>query len=218
MGLKERLIQRDNKINEEIGKAGVFHSISYHNHFEGYAEYYVPKKNGKGRKIQHVYVGEYYSQELTRFQRTLLRFFYAVLFLGGAAACMRGACVPVESNRIWYVNLPEALVLPCMFWTFLALLSYLAAAQYMKKGTYRFAVRGIRLGALLTGACLLLSAIATAVFICLHQSNYDLWELLSAGLLFAAALGMFAIYLIERRIPYKVVENDTPPPSGSTIL
>jgi len=203
MGLKERLI---------------WHSISYHNHFEGYAEYYVPKKNGKGKKIQHVYVGEYYSQDLTRLRWVLLRFLYAVLFLGGASAGIWGACIPVESNRIWYVNLPEALVLPCMFWTFLTFIAYLGAVQEMKKGTYRFAIQGIRIGALLTSVCLLLSAIATAAFTFLHQNKYDSQELLSMGLLFAAALVMFAIYLIERQIPYKVRENDTPLPSGSTIL
>jgi len=218
MGIKERLIQRNNKINEETGKAGVWHSVSYHSHFTGYAEYYTPKKNGKGDKIQRVYVGEYYRQELSHTQRTLLLLLYAVLFFGGAVACIWGACIPVESNWTWYVNLPEALTLPCIFWTFLALVSYLCAAQEMKKGAYRFAIRGVRTGALLSGICLMSSAAATAVFVSLNQNNYDPRELLSMGLLFAAGLSMLVIHLGERQIQYTVLENDTPQPPSGTIL
>lgn len=218
MNLKERLQKREKRISEESGKLSVWHSVSYHKHFEGYVEYYIPKKNGKGRKLQHVYIGEYYHQELTLLQRRLLCFIYIMLFIGGVSACLWGGSISVESNQVWYVNLPEALALPCIFWTFLALLTYLKATRTMKKGSYQFAVRGIRMGTLCSCLCMMFSMLASVVYAFLHGNYYDPQALFSIGLLFASGVEMLTMHLIERRITYTLVENSVPLPPGSAVL
>lgn len=218
MGLKERLLRLDKKRNVEAGKADVWHSTFYHDHFEGYQEYCVPRKNGRGQRLMRVYVGEYYRHTLDAPHQVLLKLLYIVLFLSSAWACLTGGTLPVASNRVWYVNLPQALALPCLFWVFLGLLIYVPAIRPMKKWTYRFASKSLRTGTIVGGSVLLAVAMAHVAFFCAHTENYGSQALQSPILSLLAGLSILAIGLIERRVSYTVEEGDAPVVPEGVIL
>ena len=97
-------------------KRGIWHSKAYHRFFEGYSEFTVPTPNGKGYKIQRVYTGNTYRQDLTKGQRGLLRVLYVVLFVCAVYLFVSCAVLPLPSNSTWYVTLPQAVSLPFLFW------------------------------------------------------------------------------------------------------
>lgn len=214
--MKKRLELRNKKLNEEEGKLEVWHSVFYHRHFDGYAEYYEPGE--RKPKLCRMYVAEYYSQKLPRYQSLLLRLFFACLFAGGLYACVYGACIPVASNGIWYVNLPQAFTLPCAFYGVLTLVSYVCMPTRMERKNYRFAVLGLRRATLLTGFCCLLSAAATTVSLLLSGGQYASQSWKCALLFLIAGMQMLLISLIERRISYEKIKNEAIPPQGSVVL
>jgi hypothetical protein len=216
MKLKEMLAQKNQKINLEMGKFNVWHSVSYHNHFSGYAEFYTENDKGK-KKIVRYYAGEYYRQDLKIAARILIRFFYMILFFGGTVACIWGGSIPAESNRIWYVNLPQALALPCIFWTFLSLLSYLPFVKDIKKGAYRFMVRGVRTGSFISACCLFFSASAASIFV-ICQGRRNSLELFIPALFLISGLLFLGIHLTERQVTYTIINNETPDLSGGAVL
>lgn len=211
-----RIEQRNKKLNEEAGKMEVWHSMSYHNHFEGYAEYYEPGE--KKDRIRRLYVGEYYRQKLSPVQTVLRRLVYICLFAAASAGCVAGACVPVASNCVWYVNIPQALTIPCVVYALLALVSYVGMPAQTKKGQHRFAVRGVIRGSGYAGTCCLLSAAATALYLALSGEPRNR-AILCCGVMFlAAGICFLTICLLERRVSYEVIENTTKAPAGSVIL
>lgn len=215
MDLKERLERKNRKINEETGKMSIWHSSFYHNHFAGCAEYRMAGKDGAQGKIKHIYVAEYYRQELYLHQKLILRMIYGFLYFGAAGTCIYAACLPAESNRIWYVNLMQAFLLPCLFRMFIAMISYISGIGDMRKRKYVFSVVGIRRGAFLTGSLLII----TAVFVALSYRTCPESIILRSGVLFfLAGLQMFAVFLIERQMPYRMIENAAVVPPDSVIL
>ncbi|MCC8027936.1 MAG: hypothetical protein LIP16_21840 [Clostridium sp.] len=218
MRIKERLKRKYRIINEETEKIGVWHSISYHNHFDGYAEYRIPGRNGKPGRIRRLYVAEYYGQELKPFQRIGLRLLYGGLFLGGAGSCMHAACLPVESNRSWYVNLPQALALPCLFWLLTALLCYIVSPCKIQRRRYKFILGGMGKGAFFSGILMVLTAGSTLIYGCRHLENSGLHTGFTAGLFLMAGLQILALYFIEGKIEYQVIENEVSEPPGSVVL
>lgn len=211
-----KIEQRNKRLNEEAGKLEVWHSLSYHNHFDGYAEYYEPGK--KRAKLCRIYVGEYYRQKLPCLEAVLHRFVYTCLFAGALFCCVTGACIPAASNCIWYVNLPQAITLPCAFYGFLALAAYIGMPEMTKKGHHRFAVQGLRRGTCLTGCSCLISSAATVIFMILGGELHNR-TVLQCGILFAAAgVGFLTICLIERKVSYDIIENKAIAPAGSVLL
>ncbi len=204
------------KLNEEAGKLEVWHSTSYHRHFDGYAEYY--QTDEKGRKLCHLYIGEYYRQNLPIQWSVLIRAVYLGLFSGGLFACIFGACIPVESNCTWYVNLSQAAALPCAFYGFGALICYVCMPVKMKRGRYRFAVKGLERGSFLTGCCCIFSSAATMIFIGSHLKTCEAETYKSAYLFLAAGIQMLLIRMIESRVPYETVKNNVVLPEESVIL
>lgn len=211
-----RIEERNKRLNEEAGKMEVWHSMSYHNHFDGYAEYYEP--GGGRRRIRRVYVGEYYEQKLSLMKRVLVRLLYIGLFLAGVSAAVFSACIPVASNCVWYVNIPQALTLPCAFYGLLTLVSYVAMPPRIKRSQYRFAVGGLPRAMCLAGCCCLMSAAAASVFAVLGGESFRGLTGQSILLFLAAGVLLLLICLIERRISYDKLKNTEEAPMGSVLL
>jgi len=60
------------------------HSRHYHDYFEGYAERQIPGPDGSPPRIERVYVGEYYRQDVSNKVWVLLRIGYIPLYLLGS--------------------------------------------------------------------------------------------------------------------------------------
>ena len=214
MSLRDRL--RDSmRENTENRRSGISHSKAYHRHFEGYSEIAVPKRNGKGTRIQRIYTGNYFRQDLTERQRVLIRVLYVAFFLCVAFLYTSSAILPLTINSTWYVVLPEAVSLIFLFWILIAFFSYLPAERDMTIESYRSSSRYLLKATMGSAICLGITALTTLVFIILNPSDESLRELLCAGQYIVAGLIALAMYRIERKVSYLTIPNQHLPPDNS---
>jgi len=196
-------------------RSGISHSKAYHRHFEGYSEVIVPKPDGKGTRIQRIYTGDYYRQDLPRRQRILIRLLYVALFLSIAFLYMSSASAPLAINSTWYVVLAQAVSLPFLVWILIALFFYLPAEQDMKIADYRGSSRALLKATKGSAICLGITVVAALAFIALNPSDALLRHLLCAGEYLFAGLIALAMHRTERKVRYSTIPNDTLPPEGS---
>ena len=214
MSLRDRL--RDSmQENTENRRSGASHSKAYHRHFEGYSEITVPKPNGQGTRIQRIYTGDYFRQDLTERQRILIRVLYVALFLCVAFMYVSSAILPLTINSTWYVVLPQAVSLPFLFWILIAFFSYLPAERDMKIADYRGSSLYLLKATMGSAICLGMTALATLVFIVLNPSAESPREMLCAGQYIVAGLIALAMHRIERKVSYLTIPNQHLPPDNS---
>jgi hypothetical protein len=214
LGLKDQLrdsVQKDGKPD----KHGVWHSNAYHRFFEGYSEITVPKADGKGYRIQRIYIGNYYRQALTSGQRLLLRGLYVALFLGGAYLFVSSAILPLASNSTWYVVLPQVVSIPFLFWTLIAFFSYLPAGRDLTIAEYRSSSLALQKATLGAAISLSLAAFAMPAFLLLNSSNEPLVELLCAVKYLAGGLLALGISRIEKKVNYLIIPSQNKLPGDN---
>jgi hypothetical protein len=204
--------------NGKQSKRGIRHSKAYHRFFEGYSEITVPKPNGKGYRIQRIYTGDYYRQDLTKGQRILLRVLYVALFLGVAYLFVSSAVLPLASNSTWYVALPQAVSLPFLFWIVIAFFSYLPAEWDMTIADYRRSSLSLLKATMGSAASLGIIALANLVFIVLNPSHEPLHELLGAAKYLVGGLMILGINWIEKRVNYVTVPSHHQSPEDSVEI
>ena len=193
-------------------KRGIWHSKAYHRFFEGYSEFTVPTPNGKGYKIQRVYTGNTYRQDLTKGQRALLRVLYVVLFVCAVYLFVSCAVLPLPSNSTWYVTLPQAVSLPFLCWIAIVFLSYIPAGLDMTIHGYRSSSLALQKATLGTAICLGVTALATLIFIMLNPSDEPLRVLRCTLSFCAGGLITLGMYWIERKVKYLIIPSQNHPP------
>lgn len=191
---------------------------AYHGYFEGYSEVAVPGRNGKGTRIQRVYTGDYFRQDLTAGQRTRIRLLYVVLFLSAVALYVSNAILPLASNSAWYVTLPQAASIVFLAWIIIAFYSYLPAKQDMTIAEYRSSSLALLKATRGSAISLGLVAVANLLFIALNPSNEPLRELLGAGKYVISAWMTLAINRIEKKVTYLSVPSQHQPPQDSVEI
>ncbi len=214
MGIRDQLrssLQKDSPQR----KRGIWHSKAYHRFFEGYSEFTVPTPNGKGYKIQRVYTGNTYRQDLTRSQWVLLRVVYVVLFLCAVYLFVSCAVLPLPSNSTWYVTLPQAVSLPFMFWIVIAFVAYLPAEREMTIHGYRNSSLSLQKATLGSAISLGVTALTTLIFIMLNPSGEPLDVLRCTASFFAGGLVTLGMYWIERKVKYLIISGQNHPPEDS---
>jgi hypothetical protein len=214
LSLRDRLrdsLQQDTR----NGGSGARHSKAYHRHFEGYSEINVPKPNGKGTRIQRIYTGNCFRQDLTARQRIWIRVLYVALFLCIAFLYTSSAILPLRINSTWYVVLSQAVSLPFLFWILVALFSYLPAERDMKIADHRSSSLYLLKAARGSAICLGITALTTLVFIILNPSGESSRAMLCAGKYIVAGLIALAMYRIERKVSYLTIPNQHVPPDNS---
>jgi hypothetical protein len=189
------------------GKPGTWHSKAYHRFFEGYAEISVPKADGRGYRIQHIYTGNYYRQDLTTGQRILLRGLYVALFLGTVYLFVSSAILPLASNSTWYVVLTQVVSIPFLFWILIAFFSYLPAGRDLTIAEYRSSSLALPKATLGAAISLSLAAFAMLVFLLLNPSGEYLVELLCAVKYLAGGLLALAMNRVEIKVNYLIVPS-----------
>jgi hypothetical protein len=217
LGLRDQLhssLEKDGKPD----RRGGWHSRAYHRFFEGYSEIAVPNPNGKGTRIQFIYTGNYYRQDLTQRQRILLRMLYVVLFLGVTCLFVSSAILPLTSNSTWYVVLPEAVSVAFLFWILIVFLSYLPAELNMKIADYRSSSLSFIKATTGVTICLGITALATLIFIVLNPSDEPMRELLCSGMYIVGGLITLGMNRIEKKVNYIIIPcQDQTPDDGSEI-
>ena len=218
MGLRDQLrdsLQKDAK----QGKRGTWHSKAYHRFFEGYSEVTVPNPDGKGTRIQRIYTGNYYRQDLTKGQRILLRGLYVVLFLCIAYLFVSNAVLPLASNFTWYVVLTQVVSIPFLFWILIAFFSYLPAGGDTTIADYRSSSLSLQKAALGSAICLGITALATLIFILLHPTDQSPVGLLCAVKYIAGGLLALAMNRVEKKVNYLIIPSQNKiPGDGDKVL
>ena len=217
MGSRDELrssLEKDGKQS----KRAISHSRAYHRFFEGYSEITVPNPNGKRTRIQRIYTGDYYRQDLTKGQRILLRVLHVALFLSVAYLFVSSAVLPLASNSTWYVVLSEVLSLPFLFWVVIALFSYLSAGRDMTIHEYRSSSLALQKATLGAALSLGIAALATLAFMLLNLSDEPLVVLVCAVKYIAAALFALSMNRVEKKVNYlKIPSQNKPPANGNEI-
>lgn len=175
---------------------------SYARHFAGYTERPVFSKNGHVVRVERVYTGKLYRQELDRPARIRLRVLHVALFAAAAALLVAAMVMHSPSNYCWYVLL--SLLVPLFFFgrLFFALCAYLPSGQELKAHEYNDGA-GILPGAAAAAAVSILApAAATAVFYCLTGAAWTGAEAVRILFMALSAACLLVSRLLERRVRY----------------
>ena len=191
--LRERIIRED-------GLSHGYHSRAYHRHFEGYRETEVTDARGRTR-IRRDYVGEWYSQDLSRGRRIGLKIALTALWALTVAVFVFTAARATYANASWYVAVSEFGAVAGFLWTLVSLILYLTAPVKMTVGDYRSASKGVLRGSICIAGFSILTTLLTALHAVLGSETWAAELLCCAGFLAAAALAVL-MNRLEANVPY----------------
>lgn len=192
----------------DIGRKKPHSHKVYHRFFEGYMTQPVFSQNGKKKRIEYIYVADYYRQDMPKQKRRGVKCLYALLYFVACMSFIRATTQAVGSNSVWLVNFIQAIAVFALGWMFIALVYYIMAPEQMTIYIYKtiihfhfFFSRRIAAGALVALICVNLL--------------YLVWkpsERKAAGMLILlfyvlCAACILGISWIEKRISYTIVEN-----------
>lgn len=202
------------KGEEEAPESGRRHSDYYHKYFRGYTE--VRKLNPKGRVvIERYYTRPWIVSGLSKVKYWLLRLLYAVLCLGSAALLILALIQNVPANYSWIVALPGYASFLLLFFLIVSTVAYIFVEKKMTLWAYTSSTKKLKRFALATSIGQVVTAVVLALFALITQV-YVSKTLLSALLVFLAALCSGVMFFVERKIPYVEIPNETKVPAGES--
>ncbi|MGM9606575.1 MAG: hypothetical protein ACI3XJ_03610 [Oscillospiraceae bacterium] len=148
----------------------------------------------------------YYRQELPKKQRVQVRALYICLFLASAALFLAAAAQGLKANNVWYVVVPEIIVLICMFRIMAAFITYMSVGQEMSSADHNrssFALKRTSLGAAIFQT---LACIGALVYMC-KDGGVSGQGVLASCLFFASAIPMVIMFLVEKSILYTRISD-----------
>ena len=178
-------------------------------YFEQYEKEKVPRKNGKGTRIQFKYVGDFYRLAISDRRWKALKVIYpaiAAVFLG---LYIYLALRPVSSNYSEYVGLFVILMVFPVYFLIYGIVCFIAAKRDMTIREYRESVRRVFWGSM--AACILNAGVVIAqlVFFSSRDESVDTIQTLGFSVCFILMLGIFLLALTSRS--YVLIENPNKP-------
>lgn len=183
------------------------YSKAYHRYFEGYSERVVAGSDGKTQRIERVYNGDYYRQDLPRKRAVYLRILYVFLLICAAYLFISGAVQPLAINTNKSTVFPQVLSLGFLFWTVITFFHYLPIGRKMTISEFRRSSRYLLLATLGGAISLGLAGVASLLFTLINPSDEIAPILLSSAKFLGAGLLILAMYLIERKVNYMIIPN-----------
>lgn len=210
-----RAVKRLANERESEWEGFITHSAMYHRVFEGYSERQVPRKSGKGVRIERVYAGNYYVRRGGAAALRRAKVLYGILYLAAVVCAGFAFTRPTGYNSVWYGVIPMFLLIVAMLIFAANLFSCLAAPERMQ--AYHFNC----FGRLITAS--LLSGVIAAVYALISPAFGFLtgrWEGIPASGLFGllAAAAFFALFALERRAGYETIEADTAIANDAVVI
>ena len=213
-----RFWQRVNDYGNDETRDPFSHSSSYHQHFQGYAEQRVPRENGKGTRIERIYVASYYQYEETDTVWRWKKFSYIILFILTAAVSVLADTRPMAINRLPVVGIVQILSFIPLIYLLYKLILQVSAPRQMTIGERDSSATGFRKATLIYGATILVIVIAMVIEKRIVFQTIELSDWVLIGLkLFSGAL-TFLLYFMERIRKLERVPNGTSVPSGSNEI
>ena len=178
-----------------------WHSSAYHKHFEDYAEY--ERTDGKGRtRIQRVYVGTWYIQELSRGRAILVRALLGALWCAAAVLFVLASSRNVPANSRWFTAAAQFVGVLLMTWTLTGMANYFTVGTKMTVGDLNCGVKRFRRGCVYSAAVLWLLTSDYALCAFLIEEGIAA-HLLCAGISAAAALALLLAWRLDANIPVR---------------
>lgn len=207
MGLGNWLQKQQAKESDAVRNRHGYRSSFYHKEFAGYSERKYIDENGKS-KIERKYAADYFEPRLTKRQQITRRIIYSVLYVFSVLFYGYAGLQDTQSNYAIYVVIPVAAALALLFIMFTALINYFPLGKIelprMNKGAKR-----LRRSSLWCAISLMAASAATVVHIIVNRSQTDSISMICAVMFFAGGAMILTIYIIEQRIIYDVVKNET---------
>lgn len=213
-----RFWQRVNDYGNDETRDPFSHSSSYHRHFQGYAEQRVPRENGKGNRIERIYVADYYEYEETDAVWRWRKLSYIILFILTAAASVLADSRPVAINRLPVVGIVQILSFIPLIYLLYKLILQISAPRQMTIGERDASATGFRKASLIYGVAILVVAIAMMMekWIVFQSIELSDWALI--GLKLFSSVLTFLLYFMEKARKLKKVPNGTSVPSGANEI
>lgn len=213
-----RFWKRVNDYGKDETRDPFSHSGAYHRHFQGYAEQRVPRKNGKGTRIERVYVADYCRYDETDAVWRWKKLLYAILFILAAGSVILAGSRPAAVNRIPAVGIAQILSFLPLIWLAYHLILQVTAPRRMTIGERDSVTSGFQKAALISGAVLLAVAVgmtveARIVFRALAGSDWS-----AIGLMLAGSVLALLLCFLERVRKLVKVPNETPAPAEANEI
>ena len=197
---------------EEAPESGRRHSDYYHKYFRGYTE--IRKVNEKGRvSLERYYVRPWIVSDLTAGKYWLLRLLYAVLAIASAGLFVAALLQRIPSNYSVLVALPGYASALLIFLLLVSTVGYMFVPKKMTLWDYHSSTKRLKRFALATAIGQGLTAVATVVYL-LCNLVFVSETLQSVVLTVISVFFSLAIHLIERKVPYTEMPNETKLPAG----
>lgn len=181
-------------------------SRAYHKYWQGYTERTVIQPNGKA-KIERYYAAPWKQRDLSLKMWVVLKLLYFVLTTASVVLFLLATTWETGSNRCWYsalAGLPAGLSL---FWLIVAVLNYMVSPRKMTLGEYNSHCK-LRWIALAATCLLILAACGDILYFTLSAQETGA-DLLCAALLVLAGALCAAMFLLESRLGYQDIPNQT---------
>jgi hypothetical protein len=194
-----------------------YHSRAYHKYFEGYAEEQTVQPDGRIR-IDRVYIGNYYRQDIMDRQRLERRVLYAGLYLFALALFIHAGTRNTSMNVVWYVSAPIALSLLALFWMLVPMCYYITARREMVIRVYRESSKRLIEATFVTAIALALTALCAFIHLMITPPGELGPSLFYAGGYIVGGGSILGIHLLERRLPYIALPAKNARTESSTII
>lgn len=193
-------------------ETGFRHSSHYHKYFRGYTE--IRKKNAKGRIV----VERYYTQPwivsgLSSKKYWLCRTVYAVLNLAAIAFYILGLCQDIPANKSPLValsGLPGAILL---FLLSVSTVCYIIVPKKMTLWDHASSTKRLKTISVITAGVIALTSVLMVGYLLFTGTQIAHSAVAAASVMLASVMAL-VIYVIEKRMPYTEVPNNTKLPAG----
>ena len=210
-----RFWQRVNDYGNDETRDPFSHSGAYHRHFQGYAEQRVPRENGRGYRIERVYLADFYRYAETDAVWRGKKLLYAALFLAAAGAVILAGTRPAAVNRISAVGAAQILAFLPMIWLLYQLVLQVTAPRRMTVGERDSASGGFRKAAFVSGLYLMAVAVVMPVADRVPLEVGD-WAVIGLTLL-GSGLTLLLGFLEKGRKQERVANEKTAPVGANEI-
>lgn len=197
--------------NNDSAETGFRHSDSYHRFFRGYTEIRRVKPNGR-IGVERYYTQPWIVNAASDRVYWLNRLMYVSLVLLSVTAYIWAMCLPLDSNRAWFVALPGVAAVLLLFLLGVVVLNYLVMRRKMTLWDFETSTKRLKTVSLLASGCM--AATAAAKVGHMLGNGFAIDELKCIGVVLFAAACTVAIYGMERDVVYTTIPNDTVLPEG----
>ena len=186
----------------------------YHNYFRGYTE--VRNTNEKGRiVIERYYTKPWKVSGLSVRNYWLLRALYVLLTVVSIVLYVTAMCQDVPGNHHWIVAIPGMPTITILFLQCVMVIQYLTVPRKMTLWDHESSTRHIKRATLAAAIIQGVTALVLAGFALVTRQEIGHTLLCAFADLIAAGCSA-AIYIVECKVPYTEIPNDTKLPSGET--